>query len=165
MAVNIANAAAAYAKRAGTGLEPGATPRSADPGQSFSELLADSVKGAIDVGRQSEAMSAKALAGKADLNEVVTAVTVARGDWRESRRVTSTVTFCRLPEEVIRAYCDTPEPYDKAGAYGIQGFGGSFVMSLSGSYSAVMGLPLYETTELLALAGIHPGWKEGLCNE
>ena len=77
MAVNIANAAAAYAKRAGTGLEPGATPRSADPGQSFSELLADSVKGAIDVGRQSETMSAKALAGKADLNEVVTAVTNA----------------------------------------------------------------------------------------
>lgn len=98
-------------------------------------------------------------------HEVVTAVTVAQGDWRESRRVTSTVTFSHLPEEVIRAYCETPEPYDKAGAYGIQGFGGSFVISLSGSYSAVMGLPLYETTELLALAGIHPGWKEGLCNE
>lgn len=98
-------------------------------------------------------------------HEVVTAVTVAQGDWRESRRVTSTVTFSHLPEEVIRAYCETPEPYDKAGAYGIQGFGGSFVISLFGSYSAVMGLPLYETTELLALAGIHPGWKEGLCNE
>ena len=98
-------------------------------------------------------------------HEVVTAVTVAQGHWRESRRVTSTVTFSHLPEEVIRAYCETPEPYDKAGAYGIQGLGGSFVISLSGSYSAVMGLPLYETTELLALAGIHPGWKEGLCNE
>ena len=95
-------------------------------------------------------------------HEVVTAVTVAQGDWRESRRVTSTVTFSHLPEEVIRAYCETPEPYDKAGAYGIQGLGGSFVISLSGSYSAVMGLPLYETTELLALAGIHPGWKESL---
>ena len=95
-------------------------------------------------------------------HEVVTAVTVAQGDWRESRRVTSTVTFSHLPEEVIRAYCETPEPYDKAGAYGIQGFGGSFVISLSGSYSAVMGLPLYETTELLALAGIHPVWKESL---
>ena len=98
-------------------------------------------------------------------HEVVTAVTVAQGDWRESRRVISTVTFSHLPEEVIQAYCETPEPYDKAGAYGIQGFGGSFVISLSGSYSAVMGLPLYETTELLALAGIHPRWKESLCNE
>ena len=95
-------------------------------------------------------------------HEVVTAVTVAQGDWRESRRVTSTVTFAHLPEEVIRAYCETPEPYDKAGAYGIQGLGGSFVISLSGSYSAVMGLPLYETTELLALAGNHPRWKESL---
>ena len=95
-------------------------------------------------------------------HEVVTAVTVAQGDWRESRRVTSTVTFSHLPEEVIRAYCETPEPYDKAGAYGIQGLGGSFVISLSGSYSAVMGLPLYETTELLALAGNHPRWKESL---
>ena len=95
-------------------------------------------------------------------HEVVTAVTVAQGDWRESRRVTSTVTFSHLPEEVIRAYCETPEPYDKAGAYGIQGLGGSFVISLSGSYSAVMGLPLYETTELLALARIHAGWKESL---
>ena len=95
-------------------------------------------------------------------HEVVTAVTVAQGDWCESRRVTSTVTFSHLPEEVIRAYCETPEPYDKAGAYGIQGLGGSFVISLSGSYSAVMGLPLYETTELLALAGNHPRWKESL---
>ena len=98
-------------------------------------------------------------------HEVVTAVTVAQGNWRESRRVISTVTFSHLPEEVIQAYCETPEPYDKAGAYGIQGFGGSFVISLSGSYSSVMGLPLYETTELLALAGIHPRWKESLCNE
>ena len=56
-------------------------------------------------------------------HEVVTAVTVARGNWRESRRVISTVTFSHLPEEVIQAYCETPEPYDKAGAYGIQGFG------------------------------------------
>ena len=95
-------------------------------------------------------------------HEVVTAVTVAQGDWRESRRVTSTVTFSHLPEEVIRAYCETPEPYDKAGAYGIQGFGGSFVISLSGSYSAVMGLPLYETRELLALGGVHPVWKESV---
>ena len=77
MAVNIANAAAAYAKQAGAGLDTGAAPRSADPAQSFSELLADSVKGAIEAGHNSEAVSAKAIAGKADLNEVVTAVTNA----------------------------------------------------------------------------------------
>ena len=77
MAVNIANAAAAYAKQAGTGADAGAAPRSADPGQSFSDLLGDSIKGAIEAGKNSEAVSAKAIAGKADLNEVVTAVTNA----------------------------------------------------------------------------------------
>ena len=77
MAVNIANAAAAYAKQAGTGADAGAAPRSADPGKSFSDLLADSVKGAIDAGKHSETMSARGIAGQAELNEVVTAVTNA----------------------------------------------------------------------------------------
>ncbi|HCX88227.1 MAG TPA: hypothetical protein DG761_09390, partial [Gammaproteobacteria bacterium] len=86
-------------------------------------------------------------------HEVVTAVTVVRGARRESRRVTSKVTFCCLPDDVIRDYCASAEPYDKAGAYAIQGYAGSFVESLSGSYSAVMGLPVYETTALLSLAG------------
>jgi len=98
-------------------------------------------------------------------HEVVTAVTVALGARRESRQVTSKVTFCCLPDDVIRDYCASTEPYDKAGAYAIQGYAGSFVESLSGSYSAVMGLPLYETTALLSLVGIHPSWKEGMCDE
>ena len=98
-------------------------------------------------------------------HEVVTAVTVALGTRRESRRVTSEVTFCCLADDVIRDYCASAEPYDKAGAYAIQGYAGSFVESLSGSYSAVMGLPLYETTALLSLVGIHPSWKEGMCDE
>ena len=98
-------------------------------------------------------------------HEVMTAVTVACGAWRESRQVTSKVTFCHLSDDVIRDYCTSAEPYDKAGAYAIQGYAGSFVESLSGSYSAVMGLPLCETTALLALAGIHPCWKEGVCDE
>ncbi|HCX86417.1 MAG TPA: septum formation protein Maf, partial [Gammaproteobacteria bacterium] len=45
------------------------------------------------------------------------------------------------------------------------GYAGSFVESLSGSYSAVMGLPVYETTALLSLAGIRPCWQEGMCDE
>jgi septum formation protein len=98
-------------------------------------------------------------------HEVVTAVTVACGGWRESRQVKSEVTFCYLSDDVIRDYCTSAEPYDKAGAYAIQGYAGSFVESLSGSYSAVMGLPLCETTALLALAGIHPCWNGGMCDE
>ena len=52
------------------------------------------------------------------------------------------------------AYWETGEPRDKAGGYAIQGLGAVFVESLSGSYSAVMGLPLFETGELLRAAGI-----------
>ena len=55
------------------------------------------------------------------------------------------------------AYWDTGEPCDKAGAYAIQGFAAAFIESVSGSYSGVMGLPLYETAELLRSAGV-PCW-------
>lgn len=77
MAVNIASAAAAYARQAGTAFEPPAAPRSADPTQSFSDLVSQSLKGAVEAGHASESVSAKAIAGQANLNEVVTAVTNA----------------------------------------------------------------------------------------
>ncbi|WP_019938978.1 nucleoside triphosphate pyrophosphatase [Bordetella sp. FB-8] len=51
-------------------------------------------------------------------------------------------------------YCDSGEPYGKAGAYGIQGVAGIFIERITGSYSGVMGLPLYETAQLLARGGI-----------
>ncbi|AUL47063.1 septum formation protein Maf [Bordetella trematum] len=51
-------------------------------------------------------------------------------------------------------YCDSGEPFGKAGAYGIQGLAGSFIAHIEGSYSAVMGLPLFETAQLLRHAGI-----------
>jgi septum formation protein len=53
---------------------------------------------------------------------------------------------------MIEAYVATGEPMDKAGAYGIQGMAARFVKNLNGSYSGVMGLPLFETSELLAKA-------------
>jgi septum formation protein len=53
------------------------------------------------------------------------------------------------------AYWQTGEPADKAGAYAIQGLGSLFIASIKGSYSGVMGLPLFETAELLAKQGIH----------
>lgn len=67
---------------------------------------------------------------------------------------TSNVTFAVLTEEQISAYCATQEPYDKAGGYGIQGLAASFISHISGSYSGIMGLPLFETTVLLRQAGI-----------
>lgn len=62
---------------------------------------------------------------------------------------TSAVTFAALSDAQIAAYCDSAEPYDKAGGYGIQGMAARFITHISGSYSGIMGLPLYETTDLL----------------
>lgn len=67
---------------------------------------------------------------------------------------TTDVTFSTLEMPLIEAYLATDEPWDKAGAYGIQGIAGSFVRRISGSYSSVVGLPLCETRELLEGAGI-----------
>ncbi len=61
----------------------------------------------------------------------------------------SEVTFAPLSDAQITDYCDTAEPYDKAGGYGIQGMAARFIEHISGSYSGIMGLPLFETCELL----------------
>jgi len=61
----------------------------------------------------------------------------------------SRVTFAKLSDAQIFAYCDSDDPYDKAGAYGIQGEAGMFVTHLEGSYSGVIGLPLWHTHQLL----------------
>lgn len=61
----------------------------------------------------------------------------------------SRVTFRALPADEIERYCLTGDPYDKAGGYGIQGSAGSFIAALSGSYTGVIGLPLWETHLLL----------------
>ncbi|HEY3859600.1 MAG TPA: Maf family protein [Gammaproteobacteria bacterium] len=66
----------------------------------------------------------------------------------------SEVRFRNIGREEAAAYWDSGEPQDKAGAYGIQGLGGMFVEHLAGSYSGVMGLPLFETSALLQEAGI-----------
>lgn len=68
--------------------------------------------------------------------------------------VTTNVKFKELSEEQIFAYWQSGEPCDKAGAYAIQGFGAVFVEAIQGSYSAVVGLPLAEVSEMLSSAGI-----------
>lgn len=87
------------------------------------------------------------LSGQA--HQVMTAVAVTDGDKTLSKLVTTGVKFCTMTEADILAYIATREPMDKAGAYGIQGLGGSFVKAIEGSYSAVVGLPLVETRALL----------------
>jgi septum formation protein len=65
---------------------------------------------------------------------------------------TSDVEFSKLPSEFIQAYIRSGEPFDKAGAYGIQGIAGRYIQRISGSHSGIMGLPLFETAELLQQA-------------
>lgn len=88
-------------------------------------------------------------------HQVITCVAVQHLDkmWQASQ--ISDVTFARLAPEAIAAYCATGEPYDKAGGYGIQGFAATFIERINGSYSGIMGLPLFETAQLLRQAGIN----------
>jgi septum formation protein len=66
----------------------------------------------------------------------------------------SQVTFKTLSNEEIDAYTSTNEPMGKAGAYGIQGIGGCLIKEISGSFSGIMGLPLYETSQLMNETGV-----------
>jgi septum formation protein len=83
-------------------------------------------------------------------HEVHTAVAVLHAGGADARVSTSAVSFRALDPAEIDRYWNTGEPADKAGAYAVQGRGAVFIRHLAGSYSGVMGLPLYETWELLA---------------
>jgi septum formation protein len=66
----------------------------------------------------------------------------------------SRVRFAKLSPVQIAAYIASGEPFGKAGAYGIQGLGGAFIPSIEGSYSGIMGLPIFETAQLLERAQV-----------
>jgi septum formation protein len=86
-------------------------------------------------------------------HQVLTAIALASEAGMKGQVVTTEVTFKALTKAEMTAYWLTGEPHDKAGSYGIQGIAGQFVKTINGSYSAVVGLPLYETAQLLASAG------------
>jgi len=90
-------------------------------------------------------------------HQVLTAVALAADGGVTHRLSASEVRFRRLTRAECLAYWRTGEPRDKAGGYAVQGRGAVFIEHLSGSYSGVMGLPLFETAELLAAAGV-PSW-------
>jgi len=92
-------------------------------------------------------------------HEVYTAVALAHADEVQAFLSVSHVSFRPLLENEMIAYWDTGEPADKAGGYAIQGLAGTFITRLEGSYSGVMGLPLFETAELLRHAGV-PIWGQ-----
>lgn len=78
------------------------------------------------------------------------------GETMASSLSSSKVSFCQITTKQAAAYWDSGEPADKAGGYGIQGLGSIFITRLEGSFSGVMGLPLFETAQLLTQAGINP---------
>jgi septum formation protein len=86
-------------------------------------------------------------------HQVYSAVSL-RGDQHWQALSISEVKFKTLSTDEIIAYWQTGEPCDKAGAYAIQGLASTFIESITGSFSGVMGLPLYETAQLLAKQGI-----------
>ena len=100
------------------------------------------------------------LSGKTHL--VMTAVTI--GIMTEEAKfqtisVSSKVEFAKLTVSDCKEYCDTGEPFDKAGGYGIQGFGSAFIRKINGSYSNIVGLPIHEVVQLLKELGI-PYWSK-----
>ncbi|TAK70599.1 MAG: septum formation inhibitor Maf [Betaproteobacteria bacterium] len=89
-------------------------------------------------------------------HEVLTAVAFKYGERMETELSATTVRFRTLEPAEIARYVASGEPMDKAGAYGIQGHAGAFIVEIRGSYSGVMGLPLYESAQLLKRFGIGP---------
>jgi septum formation protein len=87
-------------------------------------------------------------------HEVLTAVALRSTAGIEVKVSHSTVTLRRIDPGEAHAYWETGEPSDKAGAYAIQGYAAIFISDLKGSYSGVMGLPLFETAALLKAAGV-----------
>ena len=92
------------------------------------------------------------LAGKT--HRVLTAVAVGTADARMQMVSVSRVTFAPMSAAQITAYVDTGEPMGKAGAYGVQGRAAAHISHLSGSYTGIMGLPLFETAQLLRTLGV-----------
>jgi septum formation protein len=94
----------------------------------------------------------RSLSGRS--HQVMTSVAVFHDDRVLQVTQTSEVTFDTLSDAQILAYCNTPEPYDKAGGYAIQGLAALFIKHINGSHSGITGLPLFETAQLLRQAGI-----------
>lgn len=87
-------------------------------------------------------------------HEVITALSVHSAEQQQTQAVVTKVEFAPMSQADISRYWQSGEPCDKAGGYAIQGLGGEFVVAIEGSYSSVVGLPLYETKQLLAATGV-----------
>ena len=131
-------------------------------------LAAQTVENAVVIGSDTSVVMENQIFGKPEnkqhaidmlsslsgaTHQVLTAVTVAGAKQSFDALSQSDVTFRRLSADELEHYWSTKEPLGKAGGYAIQGFAARFIQHLSGSYSGVMGLPLFETASLLTEYG------------
>lgn len=140
---NIAAVAQWFDKNAG---EPEFPIVTADTAVACNNLILGKPESAEQAAEMLEMLSGKT-------HQVLTAVCVYRNGKAFAAVQQSDVRFKTLSREEITAYIAGGEPMDKAGAYGIQGAGGVFVEQLQGSFTSVMGLPVFETVELIKRAG------------
>jgi septum formation protein len=108
------------------------------------------------IGKPSDVEEARWILGRLSgkTHTVYTAVALAQSAGVDTLLSATKVTLTQLSQSTIDAYLLSAEPWDKAGAYGIQGYAGAFVERIEGSYSGVVGLPLCETRMLLQKSGI-----------
>ena len=128
--------------------------RELDQGQADYCVLAADTTIALDgdiIGKPADQEQCRCILGRLSARQhlVLTAVALATPGSLAWRLCQSRVRFRALTAREIESYCASEEPMDKAGAYAIQGRAALFIEHLEGSYSAVMGLPLFETAELL----------------
>lgn len=139
--LSAAKARSAYEERLSRGMEP------------LPVLAADTavvLAGEI-LGKPVDKQHARQMLGKLSdrTHFVFSAITLVTSKRESSRVSESEVTFCRLTDLEISEYVDSGEPLDKAGAYGIQGLAAAFVSNIAGSYTGVVGLPLFELNQML----------------
>ena len=109
------------------------------------------------LGKPEDAQDARRMLGllSGATHRVLTAVALQHGTGRYAALSVSRVRFATLSQAQIARYADSGEPLGKAGAYAIQGAAAAFVEHISGSYSGIMGLPMFETAQLLRGAGFN----------
>ena len=131
-------------------------------GSDTTVVIGEEILGKPESEAEAVAMLGK-LSGRTHL--VHTGIALRMPDGREFMGISSTqVQFAHLEPAQLHAYWASGEPQGKAGAYAIQGLGAVFVSGINGSYTGVMGLPLYETAEMLRAAGI-PVWQGAVRTE
>ena len=113
--------------------------------------------GAEILGKPADAAEATAMLSQlsGQTHEVLTAVALQQGTQRLQALCVSKVRFMPMSTAQIQAYVESGEPFGKAGAYGVQGLAAAMIEHIEGSYSGIMGLPVFETAQLLRQIG----WK------